>query len=175
MNRLREDEKSPFLGVFFYVQEKPPMASKEQQIAEMLQPTVAALGYELWGVEHLAQGRHSLVRVYIDSPNGVTVDDCAAVSAQVSGILDVEDPITGEYTLEVSSPGMDRLLFKLGQYGGYVGETVELRLRSAFEGRRRFKGILKGIEGEDVVIQIDDHEFLLPFGAIEKARVQPRI
>lgn len=141
----------------------------------MLHSTVAALGYELWGVEHMAQGKHSLLRVYIDSPAGITVDDCAAVSEQVSSILDVEDPITGEYTLEVSSPGMDRLLFKLAQYFDHVGETVEVRLRSAIEGRRRFRGILKGIEGEDVVIQVDDHEFLLPYGAIEKARVQPRV
>ena len=70
---------------------------------------------------------------------------------------------------------MDRLLFKLAQYAGYVGEMVELRLRSAFEGRRKYKGILKGIEGEDVVVQVDDHEFLLPHDAIEKARVQPRV
>ncbi len=151
------------------------MASKNQQIEDMLQSTVAALGYELWGVEHTAQGKHSVVRVYIDSPAGITVDDCAVVSGQVSSILDVEDPIAGEYTLEVSSPGMDRLLFKLEQYFGYVGETVEVRLRSAFEGRRKFKGILKGIEGDDIVIQVDDHEFLLPYGAIEKARVQPRV
>lgn len=141
----------------------------------MLRPTVTALGYDLWGVEYAAQGRHSVLRVYIDRPAGITVDDCAAVSEQVSGLLDVEDPITGEYTLEVSSPGMDRLLFTLEQYVPYVGEMVELRLRSAFEGRRKFKGMLKGIEGEDVVIQIDDHEFLLPHGAIEKARVQPRV
>ena len=151
------------------------MASKDQQIAEMLQSTVVALGYQLWGVEYTPQGRHSIVRVFIDSPAGISVDDCAGVSAQVSSILDVEDPVAGEYTLEVSSPGMDRLLFKLEQYSGYVGETVELRLRSAFEGRRRFKGVLKGIEGDEVVIQIDDHDLLLPFGAIEKARVQPRI
>jgi ribosome maturation factor RimP len=141
----------------------------------MLQPTVEALGYELWGLEHLVQGRHSVLRVFIDSPAGISVDDCAAVSEQVSGVLDVEDPITGEYTLEVSSPGMDRQLFRLEQYAGYIGETVEVRLRSAFEGRRKFKGVLKGIEGEDVVIQVDDHEFLLPYGAIEKARIQPRV
>ena len=141
----------------------------------MLGSTVMALGYELWGVEHIAQGRHSVVRVYIDSPGGITVDDCTTVSQQVSSVLDVEDPITGEYTLEVSSPGMDRLLFKIAQYAGYIGEMVELRLRSAFEGRRKYRGILKGIEGEDVVIQIDDQEFLLPYGAIEKARVQPRV
>ena len=140
----------------------------------MLEPTVAAMGYELWGIEYVASGRHSLLRLYIESENGVTVDDCAAVSEQASGVLDVEDPITGEYTLEVSSPGMDRLLFRLDQYPAYVGEVVELKLRSPFEGRRKFKGILQGIEGEDVVIRVDDHEFLLPHGAIEKARIQPR-
>ncbi len=151
------------------------MASKEQQIQTLLEPTVEALGFELWGLEYLSQGRHSLLRVYIEHENGISVDDCAAVSEQVGSVLDVEDPITGEYTLEVSSPGMDRLLFKLEQYPAYSGEPVELRLRRAFEGRRKFKGILKGIEGDDVVVQVDEHEYLLPHSAIEKARVQPRI
>ena len=151
------------------------MASKEQQLSDMLETTIEALGFELWGLEYLSQGRHSVLRIYIESENGITVDDCAAVSAQVGSVLDVEDPVSGEYTLEVSSPGMDRLLFKLAQYPGYVGETVELRLRSAFEGRRRFKGVLQGIEGEDVVVRVDDHEYLLPHSAIEKARIQPRI
>ncbi len=151
------------------------MARKETQIQQLLEPTVEAMGYELWGIEYLSQGRHSTLRVYIDAENGITVDDCAAVSEQVGSVLDVEDPITGEYTLEVSSPGMDRLLFKPEQYPAYVGEIVDLRLRSPFEGRRKFRGILKGIEGEDIVVQVDDHEYLLPHGAIEKARVQPRV
>jgi len=138
-------------------------------------PTVEALGFELWGVEYLSQGRHTLLRIYIESPNGITVDDCAAVSEQVSAVMDVEDPISGEYTLEVSSPGMDRLLFRLEQYPAYVGEGVDLRLRTAFEGRRKYKGILKGIEGEDVVLHVDDHEYLLPHDAIDKARVEPRV
>jgi ribosome maturation factor RimP len=151
------------------------VASKEQQLTDMLEPTVEALGFELWGVEYLSQGRHSVLRIYIEGENGITVDDCAAVSEQVGSVLDVEDPITGEYTLEVSSPGMDRLLFKLDQYPGYVGEMVELRLRSAFEGRRRYKGVLQGIEGDDVVLRVDNHEYLLPHGAIEKARIQHRV
>lgn len=151
------------------------MATKDQQITEMLRATVEALGFELWGVEYLSQGRHSILRIYIDAENGITVDDCARASEQVSGVLDVEDPIAGEYTLEVSSPGMDRLLFRLDQYPGYVGETVELRLRTPFEGRRKFKGILTGIEGEDVVIRVEDHEYLLPHSAIDKARIQPGI
>jgi len=167
--------KPLFRGFFIRGELFPPMATKDQQITDLLGTTVDALGFELWGVEYLSQGRHSILRVYIDAENGITVDDCARVSEQVGSVLDVEDPITGEYTLEVSSPGMDRLLFRLDQYPAYVGETVELRLRAPFEGRRKFKGILTGIEGEDVVIRIDDHEFLLPYGAIDKARIQPRI
>ncbi len=151
------------------------MASREQKIEALLEPTVEALGFELWGLEYLSQGRHTILRLYIDSENGVTVDDCAEVSRHVAGVLDVEDPITGEYTLEVSSPGVDRLLFRLDHYPTYVGEWIELRLRTPFEGRRKFKGILKGIEGEDVVVQVDDHEFLLPHSAIEKAQVRPRL
>lgn len=151
------------------------MAGKDQQITDLLGATIEALGFELWGVEYLSQGRHSLLRIYIDAESGVTVDDCAVVSQQVGSVLDVEDPISGEYTLEVSSPGMDRLLFRLDQYPGYVGEVVELRLRTPFEGRRKFKGILAGIEGEDVVVRVDDHEYLLPHDTIEKARVIPRV
>ena len=151
------------------------MAGRDEKIQALLQPTVEAMGFELWGMEHLSQGRHSLLRLYIDSENGVTAEDCAEVSRQVSGVMDVEDPITGEYTLEVSSPGIDRLLFRLDQYLAYVGEWVELRLRVPFEGRRKFNGTLKGIEGEDVIVQVDNHEFLLPHGAIDKAQVKPRL
>ncbi len=151
------------------------MASREQTIEALLKPTVEALGFELWGLEYLSQGRHTILRLYIDGENGVTVDNCAEVSRHVSGVMDVEDPITGEYTLEVSSPGVDRLLFHLDHYPTYVGEWIELRLRTPFEGRRKFKGTLKGIEGEDVVVQVDDHEFLLPHSAIERAQVRPRL
>jgi ribosome maturation factor RimP len=151
------------------------VATKEQEIQQLLAPSVEALGYELWGIEYLSQGRHTVLRVYIESENGISVDDCATVSHHVSGVLDVEDPISGEYTLEVSSPGVDRLLFAPAQYPAYVGEWIELRLRTPFEGRRKFKGVLTGIEGEDVVVRVDDHEYLLPFDAIEKARIQPRV
>ena len=151
------------------------MATKDQQLTQLLETTVEAMGFSLWGVEYLSQGRHSVVRVYIDAENGITVDHCAAVSGQIGSVLDVEDPITGEYTLEVSSPGMDRLLFKLEQFGLYLGQMIELRLRVAYEGRRKFKGILKGVEGEDVVVQVDDHEYLLPYSTIEKARILPQV
>jgi ribosome maturation factor RimP len=164
--------KKPLLGAFFVVGEY--VAVKAQQLQEFLAPTVEALGFDLWGIEYVSQGRHSVLCIYIESDKGITVDNCAAVSHQLSSVLDVEDAITGEYTLEVSSPGMDRLLFKLEQYGAYIGEQIELRLRRPYEGRRKFKGLLKGIEGEDIVIQVDDHEYLLPHDAVEKARIQSR-
>jgi len=151
------------------------MSAREERLRALLAPTVEAQGFELWGLEQLSQGRHSLLRIYIDAESGVDVDDCARVSEQVGAILDVEEPISGDYVLEVSSPGVDRRLFRLEQYTPYVGEELELRLRRPFEGRRKFCGTLRGVEGEDVVLLVDDHEYLLPFGDIEKAQLTLRI
>lgn len=150
------------------------MSCKLEQLQALLAPVVEALGYVCWGVEYISQGRHSLLRVYIDHPNGILVEDCEAVSRQVSGVLDVEDPITNEYTLEVSSPGMDRPLFTLEQFAAHAGEQVKVKLRSPFEGRRNFQGLLRGVEDQDVVVQVDEHEYLLPIEMIDKANVVPR-
>lgn len=139
----------------------------------MLQPVVEGLGYEFWGLEFRSQGHQSMLRIFIDAEAGISVDDCEKVSRQVSGVLDVEDPIQSEYTLEVSSPGMDRPLFRLDQFEAFVGHKVQIRLRMAFEGRRKFQGLLKGIEGQDVVVIVDDHEYLLPFDSIERAHIVP--
>ncbi len=141
----------------------------------MIAPIVHAMGCEFWGLEYLSSGRNGMLRIYIERENdGVTVEDCEKVSRQVSSQLDVEDPITGEYTLEVSSPGMDRPLYTLGQFEKYIGEDVALRLRFPHEGRRKFKGRLNGVEGEDVLLIVDDHEYLFPLDSIEKANVVPR-
>jgi ribosome maturation factor RimP len=148
---------------------------REDKLQQLLQPTVEALGFELWGLEFFSQGRHSTLRVYIESEHGVQVDDCARVSEQVSGLLDVEEPISGEYVLEVSSPGLDRRLFTLDQCAAYAGEELEVRLRRPFEGRRRFRGTLRGIEGEDLVLLVEDHEYLLPFGEVDRAQLRLRL
>jgi len=150
------------------------VSSKLEQLQALLAPVVEALGYECWGIEFLSQGRHSLLRVYIDHANGVLIDDCEKVSRQISGVLDVEDPISNEYTLEVSSPGMDRPLFTLDQFARNAGEQVKIRLRSPFEGRRNFQGLLRGVEDQDVVVLADDHEYLLPIDLIDKANIVPR-
>lgn len=150
------------------------MSSKLEQLQAMLAPVIEALGYECWGIEFISQGRHSLLRVYIDHANGILVEDCETVSRQVSGILDVEDPISNEYTLEVSSPGMDRPLFTLEQFARHAGEMVKIKLRSPYEGRRNFQGLLRGVEEQDVVVLVDEHEYLLPVEQVEKANIIPR-
>jgi ribosome maturation factor RimP len=115
-----------------------------------------------------------MLRVFIDdAENGISIEDCEKVSRQISGVMDVEDPIQSEYTLEVSSPGMDRPLFRLEQYQEFVGHQVQIKLRMAFEGRRKFTGLIKGIEGDEVIVVVDDHEYLLPFDSIEKANIVP--
>ncbi|TXR52189.1 ribosome maturation factor RimP [Reinekea thalattae] len=131
------------------------------------------MGFELWGIEYLRNGKFSTLRIYIDHENGIDVDHCAEVSRQVSAVMDVEDPITNNYTLEVSSPGMDRPLFKLEQYQHSINEWVEIKLRHAFEGRKNFKGVITGVEGDEVVVQVDNEEFLLPIESIERGRIIP--
>jgi ribosome maturation factor RimP len=150
------------------------MASKQEVLQAMISPSITALGCELWGLDYLTQGRYTTLRVFIDAPKGVTLEDCERVSRQISAILDVEDPITGEYTLEVSSPGMDRSFYKAEQYVAYVGETVSVRLRMALDGRRRFKGEILRVEGEQLTLRVDGKEIQLLVDAIDKANLEPR-
>lgn len=147
--------------------------SRATDLEEMLAPVVQAQGCELWGLEFSVQGRRGLLRLYIDSPVGVTLEDCERVSRQVSAVMDVEDPIASAYTLEVSSPGMDRPLYTREQFLRYVGQRVAVRLRAPYEGRRRFQGVLNGLEGDDLVLQVDDTEYLLPLEGVDKANVVP--
>lgn len=143
----------------------------EALIAQLIEPTVTALGLELWGVEHGKQGKFSVLRIYIDSDEGITIDDCERVSRQVSALLDVEDPINGEYTLEVSSPGIDRPLFTVPQFQRYIGELVNIRTRGPVQGRRKFKGTITEVVDDKVVITVDGNSYTLPHADIEKASV----
>lgn len=148
------------------------MSTSVTLITELIRPTIEALGLELWGVEHLIQGKYSVLRVYIDkSDDGVTIDDCEKVSRQVSGIFDVEDPIPGEYTLEVSSPGMERPLFTIEQFVSYVGSEVAVRLRSPLAGRRKFKGAIARVDADSVTLLVDGQEYTLPALSIDKANL----
>ncbi len=141
----------------------------------MLEPAITALGYTLWGIEYVPQGKHSLLRVYLDKEGGIDIEDCAQASRQISSILDVEDPISGEYTLEVSSPGIDRVLFNLDQFREYLGWYVQLRLTENFENRRKFAGQLKAIVDDEIVLIIGDEEYTIPYELIEKANLESRV
>ncbi|WP_026377160.1 ribosome maturation factor RimP [Aestuariibacter salexigens] len=149
------------------------MSQLEQKLTAMLEPAVEALGFELLGVEFVRAGKHSILRLYIDHENGITVDDCADVSHQASAVLDVEDPINTEYNLEVSSPGMERPLFKEAHYAKSVGEIVQLRLRLPMDNRRNFKGQLLSCEGGNIKLDVDGQEFELAVANIEKGHVVP--
>jgi ribosome maturation factor RimP len=144
-----------------------------KDLKSLIEPVVTGLGYDLWGMDHLTQGRHSVLKIYIDAENGIEVDDCAKVSRQLSGVLEVEDPIRGNYTLEVSSPGLDRRLYTLVQFEAFKGATIKLTLSRPFNGKRRFTGLLCGVEGDEVVVRSGDEETLFPFDQIDRANVVP--
>ena len=140
-------------------------------LRDLLANVVNGMGYEYVGCEMHGQGRGSVLRVYIDSPKGINVDDCSTVSRQVSAMLDVEDPIQGHYTLEVSSPGLDRPLFEIAHYQKVVGSRIKVRLNVPVEERRNFVGVLLRVEGDSIHLMLDPEEVVLPFSNIEKAKV----
>lgn len=141
-------------------------------LTALLEPVVEGLGYELVGVEYHPSGRQGLLRVYIDRAEGVGVDDCARVSHQVSGVLDVEDPLPGEYLLEISSPGLDRPVFKPADFQRFAGERVRLRLRGLVDGRRKYRGRLIGLRGETVLIEEAGAEVAVPLAEIDRANLE---
>ncbi len=149
------------------------VSKKVEAMTEMLAPAVSAIGLELWGVEFFQQGRHSVLRLFIDGPEGVSVEHCAQVSHQVSGVLEVEDPIAGEFTLEVSSPGWDRPLFTLAHYGRFAGSEVAVRLASPLNGRRKYKGVVQQVTEDAVQLLCEGELVSIPFAMIDKGNVVP--
>ena len=150
------------------------MASLEQRLTDMLTPAIEDLGYQLIGIEYIRAGKHSTLRVYIDHQVGIFVEDCAAASRQVSAILDVEDPITNEYTLEVSSPGLERPLFSASQYAEFIGSEVKVQLRMPIQNRRRWKGIIASVEGEIICVNVGETQERFALSNIQKANIVPK-
>jgi ribosome maturation factor RimP len=160
------------------------MTDKADDIAKLLAPTIESLGLELLGAEYLAAPGSATLRLYIDVPAGeagaggepraVTIEDCEAVSREVSAQLDVEDPISSHYTLEVSSPGVDRPLFSPAQFARFAGEKAKVGLKLPQDGRRRLQGTILRVEGDSIVFDLDAvGEFAVAFGNIDKARLLP--
>lgn len=143
-----------------------------RDLAELFEPVIESMGYELVGVEFNAAGNHGTLRVYIDREAGVNIDDCAAISHQLSGILDVEEPIQQAYDLEISSPGIDRPLFKLADFERFSGEVAKIKLAVGLEGRKNFKGRLQGVvDSKLIAIEVDGEQFDLPYADIARANL----
>lgn len=140
-------------------------------LADLIEPVVIGLGYECVGIEYAPHRQHGLLRVYIDSKNGIELDDCTKISHQLSGVLDVEDPIPGHYQLEVSSPGLDRLLFKLEHFETFITHCVDIRLNEKINERRHIKGQLITVNDNIIVVQDENMTFEIPFSSIDKARL----
>ncbi len=143
------------------------------ELSRLLEPTVERLGYELVDAEVRLGSKGGLVRLFIDKPDGVDLDDCEKVSLAVSALLDVEDPIPGNYNLEVSSPGLDRKLTKVEHFQRFTGETVKVQMRIPIEGRRRFRGTLVSSDEENIVVEVDGESYRLPLKTIDTARLVP--
>lgn len=145
----------------------------QQRLNELLQPLVEQLGYEFVGLEYMNNPKQSVLRIYIDSEPGVGLEDCETVSREVAALLDVEDPIKGHYNLEVSSPGLDRPLFNREQFERFAGHEAQLSLFAPEAGRRKFKGLIKGLDGDQLSLEVDGDVVALNFDNIAKARLVP--
>ncbi|WP_432452178.1 MULTISPECIES: ribosome maturation factor RimP [unclassified Agarivorans] len=150
------------------------MATVEQRLTDMLTPAVEALGFELLGIEYVSAGKHSIVRLFIDHEDGINVDNCADVSRQASAILDVEDPISTEYNLEVSSPGLERPLFKAEHYQRFIGEIVFIQLRMPVSNRRKWQGEIIAVEDDTVVLAVASEQHRIALGNVQKAHLVPQ-
>lgn len=143
------------------------------EIVKLLEPAIEHLGYELADLELKTGGRDGIVRLFIDKADGVGIEDCEIVSRYVSAILDVEDPVQGNYSLEVSSPGLDRTLTKPAHFRRFMGQDVRVKLRFPLAGRRNFRGALKSADEEKIEVEVDGESHSLPIATIESARLIP--
>ncbi|MEQ8230356.1 MAG: ribosome maturation factor RimP [Gammaproteobacteria bacterium] len=143
------------------------------RLQALLEPTITGLGYELLGIERARHGESQLLRLYIDQPEGITVEDCERVSRQVGDVLEAERALRDDYTLEVSSPGLDRPLFTLEQHRRFLGEQVQLRLRNLVDGRRRLVGRLREVNADALVLEVDGAGFTVPYDEVERSRLVP--
>ena len=143
------------------------------ELQKLIEPTIERLGYELTDLEVRLSGQGGLLRLTIDKPDGIDLDDCEKVSHAVSALLDVEDPVPGNYNLEVSSPGLDRKLTKVEHFQRFEGETLKVTMRFPIEGRRRFRGTLVSSDDESIVVEVDGESHSLPLTMIDTARLVP--
>ncbi len=146
-----------------------------EELHALLEPAIEQMGYELTDLEVRLGTRDGVLRVFIDKADGIGLDDCEAVSRQVSAVLDVEDPIPGHYVLEVSSPGLDRRLTKAEHFRRFSGADVRIKLRMPLDGRRNFRGAIGAVDDETVEVNVDGVWHALPIAEIASARLVPAV
>ena len=151
------------------------MQRQHNELIELLEPVVTALGYEMLGIEYFKQKEGSILRLYIDNDAGVTIEDCTRVNHQIIGVLDVHDPIKEKYFLEISSPGMNRPLFTLEQFQRFLGQKVKMKLREKIEDRRKISGVIKAVEKTTVLVGDGGVDYLIPVDVIDSAHLVPEI
>jgi len=149
------------------------MKQAPDHLVKLIEPIVEGLGYECVGIEYNPHPKHGLLRIYIDNEVGINVDDCSKVSHQIGGVLDVEDPVQGNYQLEVSSPGSDRPLFKIEQFEQFIGHIVKVNLFNPVNNRRKISGRILKVEQDIIQLQEDGQVFEVSFQSISKACLEP--
>ena len=149
------------------------MKQAPEHLVNLIEPIIEGLGYECVGIDYNPHPKHGLLRIYIDSENGILVEDCSKVSHQVSGVLDVEDPIQGNYHLEVSSPGAERPFYKISQFEQFIDSTVMVNLFKAIDGRKKITGVIVKVEDDIITLQESEQIYTVPFDAMSKARLVP--
>lgn len=150
------------------------MSSIVQRLNDIIRPVVEGLGYELWSIELSSGNYRSILRIAVESPGGVNLDECARISRQIAAVLDVADPLQARYSLEVSSPGVERCLITESHFARFIGQTVRVKLRVMREGQRQFKGVITAVEGDRVSLQLENELTLtVTCRDIEKAQVVP--
>lgn len=154
------------MALFFYL-----LMAISDQIEQLIEAPIESLGYQLVGVEYIQGGQNPVLRIYIDAEDGIGIEDCERVSHQVSGVLDVEDPIKSAYMLEISSPGFDRPLFKQRDFERFVGSQVKISMKLPVNGRRNFSGELQGFDNGEILIEVDGEAYALPLAKLAKAKL----
>ncbi|MEG3592411.1 MAG: ribosome maturation factor RimP [Pseudomonadota bacterium] len=145
------------------------------KLEKIIEPVIGSMGYELWGLDCNPHSSHVTLKIFIDSDQGVNLDDCTKVSEHISAMLDVEDPIGSSYTLEVSSPGVDRILLKDEHFMKYIGEDIFVQLKWLVNGRRKITGTIKSIDDGELCLQIDNEEFFVPTNSINNACLKQKM
>ena len=158
------------MGLFYYLLYGIERKMQEQ-LDQLIKSVVEGLDFQLWGYEYRPQSESALLRIFIENEGGVSIDHCTQVSRQVGAALDVDDLIPVAYILEVSSPGIDRVLFSKDQYEAYIGEDLKVRTRAPIDGRRNFRGSLVSVNDTHITVDVDNESFEIPFDIIDRARL----